>query len=53
MILTEKRYWRFLLLAVGALLTGLTVVFPTVGFLEWISLIPVGCSCCPMPLIPP
>ncbi|MBQ9782981.1 MAG: apolipoprotein N-acyltransferase [Clostridia bacterium] len=42
MILTEKRYWRFLLLAVGALLTGLTVVFPTVGFLEWISLIPVG-----------
>ena len=41
-MITEKRIWRFCLLAVSALLTGLTVVFPKIGFLEWISLIPVG-----------
>ena len=42
MILTEKRISRYLLLMAGALLTGLTVTFPILGLLEWISLIPVG-----------
>lgn len=32
---------RFLLLLCSALLTGLTLVFPSVGFLEWITLIPL------------
>ncbi len=33
---------RFLLLAAGGVLTGLTLVFPVLGLLEWITLIPVG-----------
>ena len=41
-MLTEKRYLRYLLLAVSALLTGLTLVLPAVGFLEWLTLIGVG-----------
>lgn len=36
----NKRYVRFLLLAVGALLTGLTLVAPVIGILEWVTLIP-------------
>ncbi len=42
MIVTKTKGRRFLCLLTGALLTGLTLVFPTVGFLEWITLIPVG-----------
>ncbi|MBE6547063.1 MAG: apolipoprotein N-acyltransferase [Ruminococcaceae bacterium] len=42
MVLTEKRYMRFLLLALGGVLTGLTLVFPAVGFFQWLTLIPVG-----------
>ncbi len=34
--------FRFLLLAVGGILTSLTLIFPTVGFLEWITLIPAA-----------
>ncbi len=33
---------RLLLLFIGGFLTGLTLVLPKVGFLEWITLIPVG-----------
>lgn len=35
-----KRYVRFLLLAVGAMLTALTLVAPGIGIIEWVSLIP-------------
>ncbi len=33
---------RLLLLTVSGLFTGLTIVFPEVGFIEWITLIPTG-----------
>ncbi len=33
---------RFILLLVSGLLTGLTLIFPEVGFLEWLTLVPVG-----------
>ena len=33
---------RFLLLFIGGLLTGLTLILPKIGFLEWITLVPVG-----------
>ena len=36
----DKRYVRFLLLAVGASLTALTLVAPILGIIEWVSLIP-------------
>lgn len=42
MMLTQSKSRRFLCLLVSALLTGLTLVFPEVGFFEWITLIPVG-----------
>jgi len=42
MILTKTKPRRFLCLWLGAILTGLTLVFPQVGFLEWITLIPAG-----------
>ncbi len=42
MKLTDKKRYCFLLLAAGGLLTGLTLVCPTVGFLEWLTLVPVG-----------
>lgn len=35
-----KRGIRFLVLLLSGLLTGLTVAFPTVGFLEWITIAP-------------
>ena len=37
-----KRTSRFLLLAVGALLTGLTLVKPVLGIIEWVSMIPAA-----------
>lgn len=40
MILTDKKYKRFLLLCLSGLLTGVAVAFPTVGAIGWISLIP-------------
>ncbi len=42
MIFTEKKTGRFLLLALGGFLTGLTLVFPEIGFLEWLTLVPFG-----------
>jgi apolipoprotein N-acyltransferase len=36
------RKTRILLLVFSGLLTGLTLVFPKLGFLEWITMIPVG-----------
>ena len=42
MTLTSKKYLRPLLLLAGGVLTGLCVVCPTVGFLEWLTLVPVG-----------
>ena len=41
-MLTKTRARRFLCLLASALLTGLTLVFPEVGFLEWLTMIPVG-----------
>ena len=40
----DKRGVRFLLLAVGAMFTGLTLVMPSIGILEWITLIPAVLS---------
>ena len=40
--MTDRKLNRFLLLAVGGVLTGLTLVFPRLGFLEWLTLVPVG-----------
>ena len=34
--------FRFLLLFVGGVLTGLTLVLPVIGFIEWFTLVPVG-----------
>ncbi len=42
MVLTKKRYVRYLLLTVSALLTGLTLTVPILGLLEWVSMIPLG-----------
>ena len=36
----DKRYVRFILLAVGAVLTAFTLVAPSIGIIEWVSLIP-------------
>lgn len=33
---------RFLFLFLGGLLTGATLVLPQIGFIEWITLVPVG-----------
>ncbi len=41
-ILTDRKWKKFLLLAVSGLLTGLMLVIPEVGFFEWITLIPLG-----------
>ena len=38
--IAHKKY-RYILLAISGILTGLTLVFPTVGFIEWITLIPM------------
>ncbi len=38
----NRRLWRFLLLAAGGILTGLCLVFPEVGFFEWLTLVPAG-----------
>ena len=38
----DKRSIRYLLLAIGAVFTGFTLVFPVIGLLEWISLIPAA-----------
>lgn len=38
--LIDRRLVKFILLAFSGILTGLTVCFPAIGVLEWISLIP-------------
>lgn len=38
----DQKPWRLLLLAAGGVLTGLCLVFPAIGFLEWLALIPAG-----------
>ena len=38
----DKRWKKFLLLGIGGVLTGLTLAFPRFGFLEWLTLVPVG-----------
>ncbi len=40
MILTDKKYKRFLLLVLSGLLTGAAVAFPKVGVIGWITLAP-------------
>ena len=35
-----KRIFRFIMLALGGLLTGFTLVFPSIGIIEWISIVP-------------
>ena len=40
MILTDKLYKRILLILSSGILTGLTVAFPKIGILGWITLIP-------------
>ncbi len=39
--LLGTRWKRFLALALGGLLTGLTLVLPVAGLLEWLTLVPV------------
>ncbi len=41
-ILFNRRWKKFALLAVSGLLTGLTLVIPKIGFLEYLTLIPLG-----------
>ena len=38
----DKKIKIFLLLGISGVLTGLTLIFPEIGFLEWISLVPMG-----------
>lgn len=38
----DKKYKIFLLLALSGILTGLTLIFPQVGFFEWVTLIPMA-----------
>ncbi len=37
-----RRIFRFIMLALGGVLTGLTIVFPSIGLLEWVSLVPAA-----------
>ncbi len=38
----DQKPWRLALLAAGGVLTGLCLLFPVIGFLEWLTLIPAG-----------
>ena len=40
--LLQKRYIKIIFLAVSGILTGLTVGFPSLGVLEWLSIIPMA-----------
>lgn len=41
-----QKAWKLrLLLAVGAVCSALTLIFPAVGFLEWVSMIPLVTGC--------
>ena len=37
-----KRIFRFVMLTLGGILTGFTLVFPSIGILEWVSLVPAA-----------
>ncbi len=37
-----RRAYRFSLLAIGAMITGLTLVMPEIGIIEWIGLVPAA-----------
>ncbi len=41
-MLLDKKYKRFAALALGGIFTGLTLVFPQIGLLEWLTLVPAG-----------
>ncbi len=41
-MMLDRKSKRFFALAVSGVLTGLTLVFPQIGFIEWLTLIPVG-----------
>ena len=40
--LTDAKWKRYLLLASSGILTGLTLVFPQIGFLEWLTMVPAA-----------
>ena len=40
--LTDAGWKNRLLLIIGGVLTGLTIVFPQIGFLEWVTLVPAA-----------
>ena len=40
--ITDKRWKRYLLVLASSALTVLTLIFPKIGFLEWLTLIPLG-----------
>ena len=42
MDLTDKRWKILLLLALSGVLTGLTLIFTKIGFVQWVTLVPVG-----------
>ena len=42
--LLKKKHIRLLCLSVSGILTGLTVCFPFLGLLEWVSMIPAFCA---------
>ncbi len=42
MLLIDKRWKRFLCLAASGALSALTLVCPQIGFIEWLTLIPLG-----------
>ncbi len=37
-----KKIFRLAMLALGGVLTGLTLVFPSIGIIEWVSLVPAA-----------
>ncbi len=41
-VTADKRLNRFIFLAISALLTALSVIYPKVGFLSWISIVPAA-----------
>ena len=40
--LLKKRRMRFLMLSMGGIFSGLMLVLPAIGFLQWIAMIPAA-----------
>ena len=40
--LDERPVYKYIFLALGAFLTALTLMIPSIGFLEWVSLVPAA-----------